>query len=254
MTIWMSIRTVACQIRGKVSRGLLNWKKKPPKDVCGPGGDWQKFKRLPDQITCGQRYGRKLVKPLRTWKNKHGKTRSQNSTIRLRGIYFINPVDQDYKETPKHVMRKLERPVAAMTCKRKVRTSTTKVAAKQEIASQKIPKTISGCMVESHESTRQRVESSPLTKHEDRIASKGFASMTHYNFVWFTHHSYAPSDEHAGCKSCSGQGMEKSRDNPSITIGECQEQERWLFWKHKETHESPLCYTAGHISPQKMRS
>ena len=66
-------------------------------------------------------------------------------------------------------------------CKRKARTSTTKVAAKQEIASQKIPKkTIYGwvCFVESHESTRQRVESSLLTKQEDRIAGKGFTSKT----------------------------------------------------------------------------
>ena len=37
--------------------------------------------------------------------------------------------------------------------------------------------------MEAHESTRQRVESSLLTKHEDRIAGKGFTSMTHYNLV-----------------------------------------------------------------------
>ena len=50
MTIGMSIRTEACQILGKVSRSLVYWKKNHPKDICGPGGDWQTFKRLPDQI------------------------------------------------------------------------------------------------------------------------------------------------------------------------------------------------------------
>ena len=46
--------------------------------------------------------------------------------------------------------------------------------------------------VESHESTWQRVESSPLTKHEDRIAGTGFTSMTHYNLVRkFIHMSQA---------------------------------------------------------------
>ena len=65
-----------------------------------------------------------------------------------------------------------------MPCKRKAQTSTTKVAAKQGIASQKIPKTIYGCIVEFHEST---VESSLLTKHNDQVASKGFTSTTHYN-------------------------------------------------------------------------
>ena len=64
-----------------------------------------------------------------------------------------------------------------------VHIGSTKVAAKQEIAFQKIPKTIYGWKVESHESTRPRVECSPLTIHEDRIAGKGFTSMTYHNVV-----------------------------------------------------------------------
>ena len=39
------------------------------------------------------------------------------------------------------------------------------------------------CIVESHESTRQRAESSQPKNHEDHIAGKGFTSMTHYNLV-----------------------------------------------------------------------
>ena len=54
---------------------------KPPTGCMCPGGDWQKFKRLPDQIMYGQKYGRKLVKPLRIEENKNGKTRRQNSTL-----------------------------------------------------------------------------------------------------------------------------------------------------------------------------
>ena len=76
----------------------------------------------------------------------------------------------------------------AMPCKRKAQTSTTKVAAEQEIASQKIPRTMYGCKVESHESTRQRVESSLLTKHEDPIAATCFTSVTHDNLV----HKFLP--------------------------------------------------------------
>ena len=37
--------------------------------------DWQRFKRQLDQVTCGQKYGRKLVKPLRVEKNPEWKTR-----------------------------------------------------------------------------------------------------------------------------------------------------------------------------------
>ena len=73
--------------------------------------------------------------------------------------------------------------VPVMPCKRMVHGGITKVFAKQDNASKKIPRTIYGCIVESHESRRPRVESSVPMKHEDRIAGKGFTSMTHYNLV-----------------------------------------------------------------------
>ena len=62
---------------------------------------------------------------------------------RLRGIYFIDLDDQDYREILKTAMSKLERNVApAMPCNRMVHICTSKVAAKPEIASQKVSKTI----------------------------------------------------------------------------------------------------------------
>ena len=45
-----------------------------------------------------------------------------------------------------------------------------------------------GCIVESHESTRRRTECLLSKTHEDRIAWKGFTSMTHYNLV----HKFTP--------------------------------------------------------------
>ena len=44
---------------------------------------------------------------------------------------------------------------------------------------------MNGCIVEFHESMRQRAESKI---HEDRIAGKGITSMTHYNLV----HKFIP--------------------------------------------------------------
>ena len=79
---------------------------------------------------------------------------------RQRGIYFIDPDDEEYKDILKNARRKLERPMApAMPCKR-LPNSTTKVAARPEIAPEKNSKTVYGCVVKSHDSTRQRVESS----------------------------------------------------------------------------------------------
>ena len=73
---------------------------------------------------------------------------------------------------------------AAMPCKRKVHTSTTKVAPKREIASQKSP-TKRFMVVQWNLMNPQGDEWNLLyfTKHEDRIAGKGFTSMTHYNLV-----------------------------------------------------------------------
>ena len=68
--------------------------------------------------------------------------------------------------------RKLERPMApAMPCKRK--PSIAKANAKAKIGNEKEFKTMCGCMVESHESTRQRQESLQSKTHEDRIPGKG---------------------------------------------------------------------------------
>ena len=39
----------------RFSRSSHYWQKNLPRDICGPGGDWQKFKRLLDQITCVQK-------------------------------------------------------------------------------------------------------------------------------------------------------------------------------------------------------
>ena len=121
-------------------------KKNSQKDTRGPG-------RLTKvQTTSRQDHARPEVwtkigkaaqnREKQEWKHEKPKL---DIARRLRGIYFIDPDDQDYRETLKNARRKLERPVAAaMPCKRMVHTSTTKVVAKREIASQKVSKTVSG--------------------------------------------------------------------------------------------------------------
>ena len=61
--------------------------------------------------------------------------------------------------------------------------------------------------------------------HEDRIAGKGFTSMTHYNFA----HKFILMPQAMKIPDAKlpwrGQGMEKARDNSSMEFGKCQEQE-----------------------------
>ena len=73
---------------------------------------------------------------------------------------------------------------AAMPCTKgtKKHLELTETAARSD-DSNKIQKTKHACIVEVHESTRKRLESSPPKDHDDRIAGKGFTSMSHCNLV-----------------------------------------------------------------------
>ena len=67
----------------------------------------------------------------------------------------------------------------AMPCKRQ--TSIAK--AKPKIGHETEFKTNVDCIVESHESTWQRADSSQSKSNEDHVAGEGFTSMTHDNSV-----------------------------------------------------------------------
>ena len=52
-------------------------------------------------------------------------------------------------------------------------------------------KTKHACIVEAHESTRKRLESTLPRSHEDHMAERGFNSMSHYNLV----HKFIPMSQ-----------------------------------------------------------
>ena len=75
------------------------------------------------------------------------------------------------------------------------------------------------CTGESHESTRH-YESNLLLLTKTRSShyrTKDFTSMNHCNLV----HKFIPMPQvmkTSGCESCSGQGIEKARDNSSMAL------------------------------------
>ena len=94
---------------------------------------------------------------------------------KLRGIYFIDPEDTEFKETIKNARKKLETSVApAMPCKIIKNCGSG--------ASNKI-KTKLVCILEADESTRMRMGNSIPHHHEDQIAGKGENSLQHDNLV-----------------------------------------------------------------------
>ena len=96
---------------------------------------------------------------------------------KLRGIYFIDPEDKEFKETIKNARKKLETSVAPATpCK---------IYEKElwEWWIQQKLKTRLACILEADESTRLRMGNSVPNHHEDHIAGKGDNSLEHYNLV-----------------------------------------------------------------------
>ena len=92
---------------------------------------------------------------------------------KLRGIYFIDLEDKEFKETIKNARKKLETSVApAMPCKNMKNCGS---------GGSDKNKTKLACILEANESTRMRMGHSEPSNHEDHIAGKGENSLQHYN-------------------------------------------------------------------------
>ena len=140
---------------------------------------------------------------------------------------------------------------AAMPCKKgtKKRTTFQQTEAKSS-ASNKIPKTKHACIVEAHESTRQRLESSLHKDHEDHIANTGYNSMTHNNLV----HKSTPMPQGMkipDAKAAVDKELEKLEKVASVAIEQDKEQNGGHPGRTQRENKSPLCFTDGHLSSQK---
>ena len=103
---------------------------------------------------------------------------------RLRGIYFIDPEDKEFKETNRNARRKLETPMApAMPCKTCKKSKHGETRSKTNDFKSKF-----ACILEASESTRMRMEESLPKYHEEHIAGKVENSEQHNNLV----HKFIP--------------------------------------------------------------
>ena len=93
----------------------------------------------------------------------------------MRGIYFIDPEDKEFKETIKNARKKLETPCApAMPCTIMKSNKNCGSGASNKI------KTRLACILEARESTRLRMGESLPNHHEDHIAGRGNNSLQHF--------------------------------------------------------------------------
>ena len=115
------------------------------------------------------------LKEKQKWSNE--KLNLENAR-KLRGIYFIDPEDKEFKETIKNARKKLETSVAPAVPSKNYEENC------GSDGSNRI-KTKLACILEADESTRMRMGNSLPNHHEDLIAGKGDNSLQHYN-IWFT--------------------------------------------------------------------
>ena len=115
----------------------------------------------------------------------------------LRGIYFIDPEDTEFKETIQNARKKLETSVApAVPCK---------IARNYESGGSGEIRTRLACILGADESARMRMGNSIPRHHEDLVTGKVENSLHHYNLVQV--YSYASSYENSSSESSGGQGM-----------------------------------------------
>ena len=121
------------------------------------------------------------LKEKQKWSNE--KLQLENAR-KLRGIYFIDPEDKEFKETIKNARKKLETPMApAMPCKISKNNQNCGNGDKSNKIKSKL-----ACILEASESTRPRTGESLPNHHEDHIAGKGDNSLQHHNLV----HKFIP--------------------------------------------------------------
>ena len=97
----------------------------------------------------------------------------------FRGIFFIEPKDEENKLTVKAARRKLEVPMpAAMPCK------IPRMSSQETHRNIGTRKTRNACVVDADESTRPRLEGAGHQPHQDHITAKGINSITHCSLVY----------------------------------------------------------------------
>ena len=94
---------------------------------------------------------------------------------KLRGIYFIDPEDREFKKTIKNARKNLETPIAPATpCKISKNNKNCGNGEKSNEIKSKL-----ACILEACESTRLRMEDSLPNHHVDHIARKEDTSLQH---------------------------------------------------------------------------
>ena len=187
MIIGISMGQEICLILGQGFTQFTLWSENLQKDFCGPGRLTKTASDIQARSIYGQNSGEECQRTPSWGRSINGQLKNPklDNAWKLRGIYFIDPEDKEFKETIKNARKKLETPMApAMPCK----TSKNSPAWSEPWQIQWDQIKNLRVFLEASESTRLRMEESLPNHHEDHIAGKGNKSLQHYNLV----HKFIP--------------------------------------------------------------
>ena len=189
MTVGTSTWTETCEIHEQDSPSLrYEMRNFLLKDICGPG---RRLTKIQATTRPGLKFGQECQKLLRRRKNKNGRAKNQSLTMLENWEVFTSSIRKmECTRNPSKNARKMEVPVeGAMPCKMGTRMRSREL---QETAARRITesnrKTKYACIVQAHESTRKRLESTLPGNREDHIAEKGLSSANHFNVM----HKFIP--------------------------------------------------------------
>ena len=154
---------------------------------------------------------------------------------RLRGMPFIDPKDGEYREI---IKKRQEKVGSSNGCGNAVRESNKETLPK-------ISKIKHACIVEAHESTRQRLESSLPQDHQDHIAGKRIQfndSLQLGSQVYFD----ASSDENSEAKAAVDKEWKKLETSPAWQLDKVRSKK-----EERDKKQVHFATFDGHLSSQK---
>ena len=239
---WNVDRASICQILGEDLQSSLFWKKKLPRGYAWSGGDWQKFRRLPDQIFVLPEEWTKIGKAIHKREKQDWEKENQklDNARKLRGLYSIDPDDREYSEILKKHKKKNKKDPWHQPCHAKDGSSQNHESDAEQWQSKGFQNNV-GCTVEF--SSIHKAASGMFSTHKTwrSHCRKWIFSLTHYHLV----RKFIPdatSDEDSGCKSCSGKEMEEDPNDSSLAVGQSQVQKAGYSGSTKRQNKSSLLH------------
>ena len=224
-----------CQIRRQDSGNSRYWLRHLFQGICGPG----------ERLTKLQATARPdFLWPAREARTGLSRSQKVDNARKLRGIYFMDPEDEEYKETLKYARKKLDTLLEAAI--------PWKMETRKRFSEQR--ETVASGDTHAHKKTMyalycgsSRIYKEAFVVYSSReimtTTSQRKDSILWLITIWCINLFNVPSDENSGCEGCSEKRMREAREDPCVADGWSEKQKGCYSWSTKrEKGKTPLLH------------